>query len=307
MKDRARETGLQGFLSKPLTRADLVRALGALLDQSEYDGQERRLVTHETILHSPGGVRILLAEDNAVNQQVAVALLKKRGYEVDAVVDGKQAVDAVQERPYDIVLMDIQMPIMDGLEATRKIRSLPGFSELPVVALTAHAFAEERERCAQAGMNDFLAKPFKPDDLYELVERWTSGPDEADASPDEEGPMEEQAGGPPVDIEGFRAVMREVGIEEIVDSTLEIYQSEAPGIFEAMKQFVEAGDADGIRAQAHGLKSSSGNIRAGRLAELLQDLETLGLAGDVPGAQDCFPRVADEYRAVMDYLAGQSD
>lgn len=304
-KSRAREMGLHGFLSKPVTRADLVRALSALLAQDEYEGPERRLVTQETIIRTPNTVWILLAEDNAVNQQVAIALLKKRGYEVDAVVDGQQAVDAVQERSYDIVLMDIQMPIMDGLEATRQIRSLPGFADLPIVALTAHAFAEERERCNQAGMNDFLAKPFKPDDLYELVERWTTDRDEPGTGSGKDAPMDENAGTPPVDIESFRAVMREAGIEEIVDTTLEIYQSEAPGIFAALEQAMEAGDAEGIRAQAHGLKSSSGNIRAGGLAELLQQLESLGREGDIAGAKDFFPGVAKEYRSVMDYLAEQ--
>lgn len=213
--------------------------------------------------------------------------------------------DAVQERSYDIVLMDIQMPIMDGLEATRQIRSLPGFADLPIVALTAHAFAEQRERCDQAGMNDFLAKPFKPDDLYELVERWTTDRDEPGTGSGKDAPMDENAGTPPVDIESFRAVMREAGIEEIVDTTLEIYQSEAPGIFAALEQAMEAGDAEGIRAQAHGLKSSSGNIRAGGLAELLQQLESLGREEDIAGAKDFFPGVAKEYRSVMDYLAEQ--
>ena len=115
--------------------------------------------------------------------------------------------------------------------------------------------------------------------------------------------MDEHAGAHPVDIESFRAVMREAGIEEVVDATLEIYQSEAPGIFGALNQAVESGDADGIQAQAHGLKSSSGNIRATRLAGLLQQLESLGRDGDVPAAEGLFPDVVREYHAVMAFLA----
>ena len=171
------------------------------------------------------------------------------------------------------------------------------------MALTAHAFAEERKRGDQAGMNDFLAKPFKPDDLYEVVARWTTDRDEPGTGSGKDAPMDENTGTPPVDVESFRAVMREAGIEEIVDTTLEIYQSEAPGIFGALEQAMEAGDAEGIRAQAHGLRSSSGNIRAGGLAELLQQLESLGREEDVAGARDLFPGVAKEYRSVMDYLA----
>jgi CheY-like chemotaxis protein len=245
-----------------------------------------------------------LAEDSEVNRHVAVALLEKCGYQVDAVADGGQALDAVRETEYDIVLMDIQMPIMDGLEATRRIRALPDGSDVPVVALTARSSVEERERCGEAGMNDFLAKPFNPDDLYRLVERWTSPDVESYERSERDGSVAEGAETHPVDIESFRATMREVGIEEIVDSTLALFQSEAPGMFGALEQAIGSGDADGIRRHAHGLKSSSGNIRATRLAGLLRQLESLGREGDVSGADGLFPDVEREYHAVMDYLAG---
>jgi len=312
--EQARALGVGGYMSKPVSRTELIKALGALLGRPSWGGPERRLVTRDTILRVPGKARILLAEDNPVNQQVAVALLKKRGHEIIAVTDGKQAVEAAQRDRFDLVLMDIQMPEMDGHEATRRIRQFADADTLPIVALTAHAFAEERERSRAAGMNDFLAKPFKPDDLYDLVDRWARvrSPEADEEQGAASGAGNEtregdtmQAGrqeGPPVDLEGFRAVMREAGVEEVVDSTLEIYVDDAPGIFASIAGAVEASDADAVRKAAHSLKSASGNIRAHRLYQMLQAMENAGKAGDVDVARTAFPELKGEFEAVMEFL-----
>ena len=304
---QARSLGVGGYMSKPVARTELLKALRVLLGSPRYEGPERRLITRETILRVAGKARILLAEDNPVNQQVAVALLTKQGHEVVAVTDGKQAVEAVRRDRFDLVLMDIQMPEMDGLEATRTIRRFADAEALPIVALTAHAFAEERERSRLAGMNDFLAKPFKPEDLYDLVDRWARV-DDAEAGDREGGTRRdevmqtERRDEVPVDLEGFRAVMRAAGVEEVVDTTIAIYLDDAPGIFEKIESSVEADDAEGVRKAAHSLKSASGNIRANRLYEMLQEMERLGRDGDVGGVRAAFPPLRSEFRAVMEYL-----
>ncbi|MDP2959475.1 MAG: response regulator [Longimicrobiales bacterium] len=302
--DQARALGVGGYLSKPVSRVELIRALGVLLARRSDDGPERRMVTRETILRVSGKARILLAEDNPVNQQVAVALLKKRGHEVIAVTDGRQAVEAAQRDRFDLVLMDIQMPEMDGLEATRMIRRFADADTLPIVALTAHAFAEERERSRAAGMNDFLAKPFKPRDLFDLVDRWaklepSGGPT---STKDDEAMDPGQTHEPPVDLEGFRETMREAGVEEVVDTTLAIYVGDAPVIFAGLEAAVAAGDTDGVRRSAHSLKSASGNIRANRLYGLLQAMEHLGRDGDAEGVRAAWPELDAEFSAVMAYL-----
>ena len=119
-----------------------------------------------------GGARVLLVEDNPINQEVAELVLAEVGLVVDAVDNGLRAVEAVDARPYDLVLMDMQLPGLDGPEATRRIRAQPRHAALPILAMTANAFAEDRRSCLDAGMNDFVSKPVQPRDLYAALLRW---------------------------------------------------------------------------------------------------------------------------------------
>src|SRR6266852_2300334 len=168
--ERCRQLGIQAYLTKPIARADLVEAVGTVLAGAASAAGAADLVTRHSIAESRHALRILLAEDNPVNQQVATAMLLKRGHQVDVVGNGREAVDAVAKESYDLVLMDIQMPEMDGFEATEKIRALPQGRTLPIIALTAHALSGERERCLARGMTGYLAKPFKAHDLFAAVE-----------------------------------------------------------------------------------------------------------------------------------------
>src|SRR5439155_626091 len=167
--ERCRQLAIQAYLTKPISRADLVEALGTVLAGSAVPSAAT-LITRHTIAESRRSLHILLAEDNLVNQQVAVAMLLRRGHTVDTVSNGREAVAAVQRRAYDVVLMDIQMPEMDGFEATAAIRSLPHRKDLPIVALTAHALSGERENCLARGMTGYLAKPFKAHELFAVLE-----------------------------------------------------------------------------------------------------------------------------------------
>lgn len=119
---------------------------------------------------------VLVVEDNLINQKILVAFLRKRGYQVDVASDGAEAVQRLAEKRYSLVLMDLQMPILDGFEATRLIRSLPQISDVPIVAVSAHALNGEPRRCLEAGMNGYLAKPVEPAELYAWVERFAGAP-----------------------------------------------------------------------------------------------------------------------------------
>src|SRR5439155_6258976 len=160
--------------------------------------------------------------------EVAATMLRRRGHVVDLVDDGRAAVAAAARKRYDIVLMDIQMPELDGFAATRAIRALPAGADLPIVALTAHALSGERERCLAQGMNGYLAKPFKSHELYAIVEAMATP---GAAPPPSEIP-EPAAAGPTaaaaVDLAGFRATMREAGAEDAVESILRTFIATSP-------------------------------------------------------------------------------
>jgi CheY-like chemotaxis protein len=239
--------------------------------------------------------RILLAEDHPVNQQVAGAMLRRRGHHVDIVGNGRLAVDAVRRDVYDVVLMDVQMPELDGLGATRQIRALGGaFETLRIVALTAHEAVDQRAQCEAAGMNAFVTKPFRPADLFEVVE--THPP--ADAARGPAADPAEEPGAPAVDLEGFRATMREAGVEDLVEATLRTYLAETPARLAAMEAAVAAADGRGVQEAAHAVKSSAASIGAGGLAALMRRAEAAGRAGDIDACRTLWPRIAAAAAAV---------
>ena len=171
---QAGQAGMAGVLLKPLSARTLAQALdsglpsGAVLTELAVSpaGAEERLRA------SNQGTRILLAEDDPINQEVAVELLADVGITVDVACDGEEAVVLAAGNPYDLVLMDMQMPHVDGLEATRRIRELPGWAHTPIVAMTANAFPEDKAACMAAGMTDFVSKPVDPDALYIVLAKW---------------------------------------------------------------------------------------------------------------------------------------
>jgi len=173
---RATEVGIEDVMIKPVAASTLFDTLMSVLGATERNpalpvlgasGSETRLAPLQ-------GVRVLLAEDNDLNQEVATELLTAAGFVVDVAPDGAAALRMVQADDYAIVLMDMQMPVMDGIAATRAIRALPQFADLPIVAMTANAMAADRERCLAAGMNDHIAKPIDPELLWDKLLRWVS-------------------------------------------------------------------------------------------------------------------------------------
>jgi len=175
---RVEKIGFDAYLTKPLKASQLFQCLVTIFGYSEAEAEKSskpKLVTRHSLLEAKKTFRILLAEDNTVNQRLAVTFLKKAGFQVDAVANGAEAVKALQHIPYDIVLMDIQMPEMDGYEATKIIRD-PQTDvlrhDIPIIALTANAMARDRERCLKAGMDDYIAKPIKRDELIQIVENF---------------------------------------------------------------------------------------------------------------------------------------
>jgi len=176
-----RELGCSAYLTKPVRQSQLLDALAEALVQEKPSGRgggdapsRPDIITRHSLGEGKArSARILLAEDNLVNQKVATKILEKGGHRVDVVANGKQALKALDKNEYDIVLMDVQMPEMDGYTATRAIRnSRLGIRSIPVIAMTAHAMKGDREKCLAAGMDDYISKPVKPKELLKMVQRW---------------------------------------------------------------------------------------------------------------------------------------
>ncbi|MBE9580095.1 MAG: response regulator, partial [Proteobacteria bacterium] len=172
---RCEDAGFGGFLSKPIRREKLFQMLERLLGEGDREeSTEKRIVTQysvrEGMKHS---VRILLAEDNPVNQKLAKMMLTKAGYQVEVANNGQEAVEKYTKAPeaFDLIFMDIQMPEMDGMKATKAIRDR-GFDTVPIVAMTAHAMKGDREKCLQEGMDDYIPKPVKRELVFEMLEKW---------------------------------------------------------------------------------------------------------------------------------------
>ncbi|MCB1218811.1 response regulator, partial [bacterium] len=166
-----------GYLVKPVRNSLLGRCLQMVLSEGCHGNAEdgkRNLVTRHSVKEAERrSVKILLVEDNRVNQKVAINLITRAGFSVELAENGQEALDMLQLSSYDMLLMDCQMPVMDGFEATKRIRELKGSrASIPIVAMTANAMEGDRQRCLDCGMDDYLSKPIKPDLLVEMINRY---------------------------------------------------------------------------------------------------------------------------------------
>jgi two-component system, sensor histidine kinase and response regulator len=259
---RARELGITAYLTKPVRRA---RLLATVADQAHEPAAAPVAAAAPS-----AGVRVLVAEDNEVNQLVMETMLSKRGLSVDLAGDGAEALAKLAHGEYAAVFMDCQMPNVDGYEATGRIRAQEsGGARLPVIAMTAHAMAGDRDRCLAAGMDDYMSKPLRPEVLDELLERWLGvAPAAADDAPE---PVEEA-----VDalIDSARMRTFRTDYPDIVDQLLDLFLQSTPPLLADLRAAVDGDDGEELRRAAHKLKGSCQNIGATFMATLCRTLET---------------------------------
>ncbi|MBQ5943004.1 response regulator, partial [Massilia sp. AB1] len=256
--------------------------------------------------------RVLLAEDNPVNVEVAKAMLESLGLEAHCARNGEDALRCVREGGWDAVLMDCQMPVMDGFAATSAIRRYEREAgrarTLPVIAITANALQGDREACLAAGMDDYLSKPFTQQQLAGVIGRWVSLPLSASRHHDDPpGVPAAPAPAPrhdPVNLaalDNIRALSLEGG-DALVQKVVAAYVTDTPRHMAALRQSLAGGDPEGLRRIAHSLKSASANIGAARLAALCRDLEQIGRAGKVDGGAPLFADMESEFLSVRESL-----
>jgi CheY-like chemotaxis protein len=279
-------------LTKPIRASQLYNALLKALAERPRDEQAESAAEESKPIQS--SLRILLAEDNAVNQKVALKLLDQLGYRADVVSNGLEALDALDRQRYDVVLMDVQMPELDGLDATRRIRLRWSAEARPyVVAMTANAMPEDREACRAAGMDDYVAKPIRPEELAAALSRVQAR--HADSN---------GAVGDGVSLEaGVVDDLRELGGEEFLAEIIDTFLDEAPSLIGALRASHERGEAEELRRAAHSLKSNGETFGAKEFAGLCRELEEQAKQGEFDRAAELVDRIERAYRALAATLA----
>ncbi len=312
---RAERRGIEHFLLKPGSSTRFCESVLAACGKADAPprrkpGRLARLTAHIADLR---GARILLVEDNPINREVAVELLHKAGMRVDTAVNGREGLHMALTGAYDLVLMDIQMPELDGLEATRRIRSHESLRSLPIVAMTAHALPEDLDKSLAAGMNEHICKPFDPEALYACLRRWLPrGDPPLSTLPD--GPA--MPGEEPVrhaDLEKCLAALRQLDVQaglrcldndqQLLRNLLLIFRREFANLPQRLEETLHSGDLQACQQLAHRLKGSSSNIGATPCFAAVCPFENALRGGDREKALRLLPTVLRELHDLLHELA----
>jgi two-component system, sensor histidine kinase and response regulator len=309
---RCRDLGIKAYLLKPVKRSDLLQAIVATLSRPGAEPGPDQLITRHSMRQARPALRILLAEDNRVNQRLGTRLLEKQGHHVTLAENGEQAVsawaDADRATPFDLIFMDVQMPVMDGLQATIAIRvaERPTGRHVPIVAMTAHAMQGDRDRCLAAGMDDYLSKPLVLKDLLDLLARRSTGrlsPSHLDVD------LREAATHTPVwNLDAALAGVD--GDRELLQEVVAVLLETAPDSLAALRHALDTGDPIGAAHTAHALKGAVAAVAAGPALATAARLEELARARDLGAARDLLVPLERELgrllAALRDFVAQQA-
>ncbi len=303
-KDVAVESGLAGSLSKPVRQSELFNCLieGLQMDASPTADDADTPATGDARSCDRGSV--LLVEDNKMNQLVATRVLARLGYDCEVANDGQEALDAIAAGNYDAVLMDCQMPVMDGYEATRRLRRDEAGTgrRLPVIAMTAAAMQGDRETCLAAGMDDYITKPIRPDTIAETLRRWITT--EVAEPVEQPGADATRAADAVIDAGRFE-VLRDLdgGDGELLSAIVSEYLDDGARLLDTIREALAEGDPQAVERAAHTLKGSSANLGADRVTGICAELEALGRARALGTASGLSDEAAAEFALVRAALA----
>ncbi|MCP3951630.1 MAG: response regulator [Desulfobacterales bacterium] len=301
---RASSAGIDHYLLKPVKHMGL---LDAMLEALGFKQKRRR--TAQPKLVTPdhfSKLKVLLAEDNPINQKVATEILRLGGIEPEIAQNGQAAVTAVKDGQFDLVLMDIQMPEMDGHEATAVIRNELGLSDLPIIAMTAHTMEGDRDRCLAAGMNDYVSKPIDPEILFQAIGNAVDGAGNHQVVPPAPENVEHASKRPSADLPGLdldEGLARVGGSRELYLDILNEYCEFYHGVVPEFARLLEQEDFEGARKKAHSLKGAAGNISAVDLKLATEALETACLGSDPTQARICLEDVEKSLKQLFENVS----
>jgi CheY-like chemotaxis protein/HPt (histidine-containing phosphotransfer) domain-containing protein len=342
------DLGFASALSKPVRHGELRKVIRRVLKRTDETGAARADHDGETMRTRAEAsrsdykhARVLLVEDNAVNQKVVSGILRKLGISADTAANGLEAVAAAESSAYDLIFMDVQMPEMDGYEATRRIRRMEAArkqdhgrteddasfrSGVPIIAITAHAMDGDREQCMQAGMNDYIPKPIEPKRLAEMLAKWLPAqvPEDRGRKTEDGRRKEEedrlvngpQAKGrePNTANRASRSVWdrtqlleRALGDEELVRHIMERFREDMPRQAELLQQALETGDEDAVVMHAHSIKGSAANVSAEALSKIAGEIEMAGRRGDLQAVSSRMDTLRNRFETLQKAITGSGN
>jgi PAS domain S-box-containing protein len=313
---RCRDLGVEGYITKPVNQSDLLDALMTVLGAADQESAPRQpLVTRHSIREERRRLRVLLVEDNAVNRRVASGLLEKRNYEALLAANGREALEIFEREAVDAVLMDIQMPVMGGLEATACIREREKATggHVPIIAMTAHAMKGDRERCLRAGMDDYVSKPVRPSELYAALERAVprGAPGERRAPADAFPVASAEEAAPPENapetgsvIDRGRLLARLEGDTGLLEEIVRLYHVTCPQLLIELRAAAAARDGQALLRSAHTLKGMVDNFGLASVTQALVALEAMAREGRLDGLETALEAAIREVGRLDEALAG---
>jgi len=302
--EKVQQAGVAACLTKPVKQSLLYDQIASVVSGIPKEAMPERAMIKDTPPGSPvtKATRILVAEDNVINQMVTLGQLQKLGYCADLAVNGLEVLIALRNKDYGIILMDCQMPEMDGYEATRRIRADTTLPRQPkIIAVTAHAMAGDSAKCLASGMDDYISKPVKLEDLAAKITRWENNPSPEDGTVAALPAASPAPGVVPALNRERLATLKELdmdGDQGFYYSLLETFLQSARTDIDSIKETLERGAFDKLRDKAHSLKGSSRNIGADTIGEICQELETLANTHTREGAGELMERLATEFARV---------
>jgi CheY-like chemotaxis protein len=296
-----RAAGAAAYFTKPIVPAEILDGIRAVCAGAVSRDE---LITRHWLRERRPTLHLLVADDAPASRRLAVRLLEKRGHTVLAVENGHQAVQMFQDHDFDVALLDLQMPGLGGLEATRQIRTLQADAgrRTPIVALTGRAMESDRVRCLEAGMDAYIAKPFHAEELYWIIERLASGAAHEPTSPKQ--PDDEQrkrrSGAPK--LNRAAALERVDGMADVLAEIVDLFFEEYPPLFQDLEQAFLLGELETVSQVAHRLKGSLAHLGAEEAADAAQVLETAAAEGEVHDAAEAWIEFENTFDAVLPEL-----